>query len=265
MDSSPHYPARERLGRELYALSRANDLTLREISQLMSHDHFLSFTAVGSLLNGKTVPRLRLVLEVVRVLGGDPEKFQQLWAAADAEKRRSGTAYREPVEPFDGGPRETPGWQRPSASRLELEAANEEIQEKIARNRAREKAAHEEYYDVYEERAKIVEQIRALRAELAAERGDKKELQARLDALESEREHLTRRIRQLEAELSRVKAARLTLSDESSQVNERRAEAGNQWAREEEYRAIVLGRQLGDEQARRASLEQRLRRHEGGR
>ncbi|MCM2417067.1 hypothetical protein [Streptomyces sp. RKAG293] len=264
MDSLPRYPARERLGHELYSLSRANDISLREISKLMNHDHFLSHTAIGSLLKGKTVPRLRLVLEVVRVLEGDADKVQALWAAADAEKREKGASYREPVEPSDGETKETSGW-RSSFSLLELEAAHEEIQEKISKNRAREKAAHEEYYDMFEERAKVVGRILRLQAELAAERGDKTALEAQLASLASERKRLTKRIQELEAELSRVQATLLSLSDESSQVNERRADCGNEWARTEEYRAIVLGRQLSDERVRREELERRLHGYEGGR
>ena len=126
----------------------------------------------------------------------------------------------------------------------ELEAAREEIQGKIQRNRTQEHEAHEEYYDVFEKRARVEEQIKNLETKLSVERRDRVGLEAQIRYLEAERARLTARIEELEVKLSRTRATLLKLAEESDQINERRVEYVYEWARSEEFRAITLERQL---------------------
>lgn len=241
MNESQRYPAREEMGRWLHEASRARDMTTREISARMNAKTQLSHTSVANLLNGRTVPRLVFVGEVARVLGLDEAQCRRLWLAAKSEKDRKGSAYRE-TEDFADIRSERLGRFNYSLSPLELESAREEVREKIESNQERERAKQEEYYDAWEERALIEEEIQFLRRRIVEERNSKKELIRKLETLEAEYASLTTKIGELEAELSRLQARQLDLTEESNFINEMRAEAAYEWGRRMEFRAIVLER-----------------------
>ncbi len=227
------------LGRELHRLANAKDMTTREIAGKMHGNDRLSHTTIANLFKGRTLPRLIPVLEVARVLDGDRARIQDLWIAAKNAKTGAADEYADDQESeLDDSPAHEFG------SLLELEAAREEIQDKIRRSREREQAAHEEYYSKFEERAEIEERIRRLEARLAAEWGNRADLEIQIRYLEAERARLTARIEELEVELSQTRATLLRLSEESNQINERRVEYVYEWARAEEFRAITLERQL---------------------
>jgi hypothetical protein len=241
VNAPPRNEALLELGIALHRLAISKDMTTREISAGMHGSDQLSHTSIAKLFNGQTLPRLVLVLEVARVLGGDRDRFQTLWIAAKNAKTFGADASTGAPEPelddFDV---------REFRSLPELEAAREEIQDKIRRNRAHEQEAHEEYYNKFEERAGVEERIKSLETRLAVERGDKASLEAQIKYLEAQRARLTSRIEELEVELSRTRAILLKLSKESDHINERRVEYIYEWARAEEFRAITLERRLRD-------------------
>ncbi|MFI5877652.1 hypothetical protein ACIBAH_35600 [Streptomyces sp. NPDC051445] len=242
MNESLRYPAREEMGRWLHEASQVRDMTTREISRRMNAKTQLSHTSVANLLNGRTVPRLVSVRDVARVLGLDEAQCQKLWLAAKSEKDRKGTAYRE-TEDFTEIRSEGSGRFSHSLSPLELESAREEVREKIKSNQERERVKQEEYYDAWERRALIEEEMEFLRLRLVDERNSKNELMRKLEKLEAEYASLTAKIGELEAELSRLQARQLNLTEESNFINEMRAEAAYEWGRRMEFQVIVLERQ----------------------
>jgi hypothetical protein len=227
------------LGHELRRLANSKDMTTREISSRMHGNDRLSHASIAKLLNGQTLPRLLLVLEVVRVLDGDPVRFQHLWVAAKNAKTADADYITDYIDP-----RADDFSSSEFRSLPELEAAHEDIQDKIRRSREREQEAHQEYYDRFEQRAEVEERIRDLEAQLAVERGDKANLRSQIQDLEAERARLTARIEELEVELSQTRATLLKLSEESDQINELRVECIYEWARAEEFKAITLERRL---------------------
>ncbi len=244
-----------RLARELRSLADKTDMTTREIARRMGDDERISHTTIAKLLNGQTLPRLLPVLEVVRVLGGDRDVFEQLWAAAKRDR-----SARRPLIELPGLGTEAPKMRELPWTAPELQAVLEDIRERLEKSREQERKAREEYYDTYEERAEIDERIRRLEAELAAEQNDRTGLEKLIKSLTVDREALAKRIRDLEAELGRLQARMLRLSAEADEVNERRVECASKWARDEEYRAILLERRL---QAAQEALDASLRRTAG--
>jgi hypothetical protein len=233
------------LGRELHRLAVAKDLTTRQVSAKMRGSDQLSHTSIAKLFNGQTLPRLVLVLEVVRVLDGDRDWFQEMWIAAKNTK-----VFGPETNLYSPEPAVTNFDVRELRSLPEIEAAHEEVHEKIDRNRSRERETNEEYYNKFEERAEVEEQIKNLeskRAKLRVRLKEKASLKAQVQALEADRARLTIRIGELEVELSRTRATLLELSQEADQINERRVEYIYEWARAEEFKAITLERQIRGE------------------
>lgn len=244
-DNSDNEPLQE-LAQELHLLAIKQNLSLREISKLMDGRDGLSHTTIGMLFKGEALPRRDPVLELARVLGGDRDRFENMWTAAMTIKKL--------------GTRQSPIAQRQAPGNIgmlelqslpEAETAREEVQERIDAYRTREQEVHEEYYDKFEERTEVEELIKDLeakRARLRVRLREKAELKAEIQSLEKDRTRLTIRINELEVELSQTRAKLLELSQEAHQIDELRVQYIYEWARAEEFKAITLERRIRGEQ-----------------
>jgi hypothetical protein len=244
-DNSDNEPLQE-LARELDRLKIAKDLSLRRLSKaVIKSGEPLSHTTIGLLLKGEALPRRDPVLALARVLGGDHDRFEEMWTAAMTKKldtRQPPIAWRP--EPSNIAILEL-------QSLPEAETAREEVQEKIDAYRTREQEAHEEYYDTLEERAEVEELIKDLeakRARLRVRLREKAELKAEIQSLEKDRARLAIRISELEVELSQTRATLLELSQEAHQIDQLRVQYIYEWARAEEFKAITLERRIRGEQ-----------------
>jgi trehalose 6-phosphate synthase len=117
---------------------RAGEPSTRRIAEEIGN---LSHTTVHGMLRGDRLPRQQHLLDVVARLGGDRERFRQLWIAArQAELARSERPAPRPAAP---GPRSEPALTAPGHRESGAEPAVEPAAEPAQRGRATGPGGHE--------------------------------------------------------------------------------------------------------------------------
>jgi len=190
---------------------------------------------------------------VVRALGGDPEEFRLLWNAV--RDGASPPALPHPAAWEDEKERQPRSL---DLSIPELDAQEEDLQDRAARRRRREGETRQELLRTLEARADLADRLNALHEQLGRERGRNDELRRQVATVEAERAAYSQRIEVLQDELRAVREERLVLLQELNSLHARRADLYFTWAREEERqrRVAEAGQEERDREVR--ELESRL-------
>lgn len=84
-------PARDALAAELKRLSDSSARSLRDLARAVHS----SPATLSRVVNWKMAPSAAFAVAIARELGGDAEHVEQLWEAADAERRPGGRELGE--------------------------------------------------------------------------------------------------------------------------------------------------------------------------
>ncbi|MGW6057652.1 hypothetical protein [Streptomyces sp. NPDC055189] len=231
--ATPRPPAGAALEQLRYRLQllhrRSGEPSFRVVAQRTGKA--ISHTTAGNVLRCDSAPGWGPLELIVEVLGGDPEEFRALWIAVRDEASPlalpTPTAWEE--EP-NGSPRAA------ALSLPDLDAAEEDLQERAAKRSRREGETRKELLLALEARADLNEHLASLNQQLGRERGRNEELSRRVADLEAERREHSRRIERLQDELREARDERLTLLENLVGLHARRAELNFTWARDEEGR-----------------------------
>jgi hypothetical protein len=232
---SRHPPGRAllQLRYELQRLHRqSGEPSFRVVAQRTAKA--ISHTTVGSVLRCESPPGWGPLELVVEALGGDHREFRTLWVAVRDEisplelPKPTAWVESESYEPQPTGNLSIP----------DLEAAEQDLQERAAKRSHREGEARRELLVALEARADLSDRFGVLHEELGRERGRNEGLRERLAELEAERDASSRHIERLQDELRSVREERLVLLEKLNGLHSRRTELYFAWAREEERRRL---------------------------
>ncbi|MER7936217.1 MULTISPECIES: hypothetical protein [unclassified Streptomyces] len=224
----------ERLRYRLRLLHRQNgEPSFRVVAQRTGKA--ISHTTVGNVLRCDTPPGWGALELVVEALGGGPDEFRALWIAVQDERSPltlpTSAAWEEEAEE-----RSLPA----DLSLPDLDAVEEDIQDRAAERSRRESETRTELLAVLEARADLTDRLTELHEQLGRERGRNEELRRRVATLEAERDDHNRRIALLQDQLGSAQEERLVLLEKLNSLHTRRAELYFTWAREEESRRRYL-------------------------
>ncbi|MEU6674366.1 hypothetical protein [Streptomyces sp. NPDC046853] len=219
----------------------------------------ISHMTAGNVLRCESAPAWGPLELVVEVLGGDPEEFRALWIAV-----------RDEVSPLEL-PTPTAGEEEPEEpprtavelSLPDLDAAEEDLQDRAAKRSRREGETRKELLLALEARADLGEHLASLHEQLGRERGRNEELNRRVADLEAERREHSLRIERLQDELREVRDERLTLLESLVGLHARRAELNFTWARDEEGRRQDAEASRRERDLQVSELRERLSAAEG--
>ncbi|MGY1437091.1 hypothetical protein [Streptomyces reniochalinae] len=213
----------------------------------------ISHTTAGNVLRCDSPPGWGFLELVVEALGGSTEEFRALWIAVRDEASPLALPTPAAWEEEEDSPAPAPLLSMP-----DLDAAEEDLQDRATKRSRREGETRRELLLALEARADLTDRLADLHEQLGRERGRNEQLRERIASLEADRLEHGWRIERLQDELRAVRDERLHLMERLNGLHARRAELYFMWAREEESQRheAELGRRERDAEV--LALRQRL-------